>query len=384
MGTKIAPFSMMCASTLALACSADGNGDRFATGDAGETQGTAGTTSSGEGSETGNGTQTGGTGEPPDGTDQDPDGVRFDVAGGEDGSGGEGGPMQGCEKVDFLFVIDKSLSMAQEQTNLANSFPGFVQTLQTTIAAKDYQVMVVDTDWTAYHGKDMQCNGSQPCCAASCADHPTASCDGVACGGTPTCDQTLGAGNVFRNGDPLDQACELETGRRFITDGHTDLPGVFDCMAHVGTEGDWDEQQAAAATRAVSGELVGASGCNEGFLRDDAILVVTLISDEEDSTSAGNPGDWYQALVDAKSGNPDHVVMLGLVGEHGPDSLCATPLMGGGTAWSASNAVRLQQFVERFAGRGMWASVCEPDYSPFFEEAVALIDLACDEFVPPG
>ena len=34
---------------------------------------------------------------------------------------------------------------------------------------------------------------------------------------------------------------------------------------------------------------------------------------------------------------------------------------------------------ERFA-----ASVCEPDYSPFFTNAVSVISEACDDFVPIG
>ena len=56
-----------------------------------------------------------------------------------------------------------------------------------------------------------------------------------------------------------------------------------------------------------------AGGCNEGFLRDDAILVVTFITDEEDTGSAGNPDSWKQTLVDAKGGNEEAIVVLGLV-----------------------------------------------------------------------
>src|SRR5690242_21671906 len=36
----------------------------------------------------------------------------------------------GCAKADFLFVIDNSGSMADEQDNLIASFPGFIDTIQ--------------------------------------------------------------------------------------------------------------------------------------------------------------------------------------------------------------------------------------------------------------
>src|SRR5262245_47456344 len=52
----------------------------------------------------------------------------------------------GCERVDFLFVVDNSGSMREEQENLARSFPGFVAVLQRSLRARDYHIMVVDTD----------------------------------------------------------------------------------------------------------------------------------------------------------------------------------------------------------------------------------------------
>jgi hypothetical protein len=45
---------------------------------------------------------------------------------------------------------------------------------------------------------------------------------------------------------------------------------------------------------------------------------------------------------------------------------------------------RLIDFVEAFGTRGLWGSVCEPSYGSFFDQAVALIDTACDEFEPEG
>ncbi|MEY2931849.1 MAG: hypothetical protein RL033_2598, partial [Pseudomonadota bacterium] len=52
---------------------------------------------------------------------------------------------RGCRKVDFLFVIDNSLSMLDEQSNLARSFPGFIQVVEQVLEARDFHIMVVST-----------------------------------------------------------------------------------------------------------------------------------------------------------------------------------------------------------------------------------------------
>jgi hypothetical protein len=123
--------------------------------------------------------------------------------------------------------------------------------------------------------------------------------------------------------------------------------------------------------------LNGAGQCNEGFVRDDAILVVTIITDEEENgDSVGNPASWAQALIDAKLGNEQAVVVLGLIGDIDlPGSPCED--------LDAMPSPRLRQFVSFFTN-GVTGSVCAPDYAPFFLDAVSVIDTACDEFTPEG
>ena len=62
-------------------------------------------------------------------------------AGGVGGAGGtsavtigSGGASPGCAKVDFLFVIDNSVSMKDEQDALIASFPGFIDSIKANIA----------------------------------------------------------------------------------------------------------------------------------------------------------------------------------------------------------------------------------------------------------
>jgi hypothetical protein len=108
------------------------------------------------------------------------------------------------------------------------------------------------------------------------------------------------------------------------------------------------------------------------------VLVVTLITDEEDEQSRGDPDFWKQMLVRVKGGNEAAVVMLGLIADnHIPGGLPGGPC----DEFSGSPSPRLESFVRSFE-LGAIGSVCAPDYSVFFADAVSTIDTACDEFVP--
>ncbi len=300
-----------------------------------------------------------------------------------------GAPGDGCEKVDFLFVVDDSTSMSDDQINLTNSFPGFIETILTTINAKDYQIMVVDSDeWITSGGVgtgfDQTCQPAPSCCL-NCS--PPSTCNGAACigpeppGPAPNpppspCDPMLGAGRTL---DMYWQACGIAGGHRFIVDGQPNLEGTFSCIAMAGQWGDSDERVMEAMVKSVGPAMTDAGGCNEGFVRDDAILVVTFVTDEPDDASAGDPATWKQALVDAKGGNEDAIVVLGLIadGENTPSDACN--LFGAG-----GSAPRLSEFIHSFGAQGIQGSVCELDYTPFFVDAVSTIDLSCDNFVPEG
>ncbi len=313
------------------------------------------------------------------------DGLKLDVGAHTDGVE-EAGDGQGCTKADFLFVIDNSGSMEDEQDQLIASFEGFISTIQATSMAQDFQILVVDTDASGGGGSTVECTNDvctcEPvpgCCEFAC-NLGGLTCNDIPCDRVPgsECDRTLGAGKVFRNDGTL---CMHEE-PRFMSDGDPDLAATFACVGEVGTFGDGNEQPMAAMLRAVDGEL--AQGCNAGFLRDDAILVVTFITDEEDENkSPGDPTSWHADLVAAKGGNEDAVVVLGLFGDTDqPDAVCE-PFDEKGED-GAEAGPRLRAFTASFGDHGVLGSVCEADYNPFFTEAVSIIDTACDEFVPPG
>jgi uncharacterized repeat protein (TIGR01451 family)/uncharacterized protein (TIGR03382 family) len=290
-------------------------------------------------------------------------GPKLDIVGHEDLF-----QQKGCAKIDFLFVIDSSESMTVHQTNLVDSFPGFVTAMQDAVTTDDWHVMVVDTD--------AQWNGSA-CAGActtlgSCPDEPAFDC------ATPPpdiCDIAIGAGIVAPYGqDASNEICEIGTGGRYIDKSTPDFATSFACAAKVGVDGNSEERTGEALVAAIDMENTAADGCNEGFLRDDAILVITIISDEDDLDSAGTPEEWYDAIVAAKNGDPDAVVVLGLLSDADlPNPACDDDDPGGVVA----------DLVASFPANSR-ASVCEADYSPFLADAVSVIADSCANFVPPG
>lgn len=259
-------------------------------------------------------------------------------------------PEKGCQKIDFLFVIDNSDSMEDEQANLARSFPGFIGVMEQVLEAKDFHIMVVAS------GGDREDQ-----------DDPTLNPD--------DCADIQGAG---RRIDSDGQDCAFSGGLAYMTAGQADLEATFSCVAQVGTNGSAIEEMMDSVLEATSVPLNAPGRCNDGFLREDAVLVVTFITDEDDRRSEGDPEDWRRALLQAKGGNEDALVVLGLVGDENVEG----GLLGGPCdASDVDGSPRLQTFVDEFDG--VLGSVCAADYTTFFQTAVGSIDNTCADFVPP-
>jgi hypothetical protein len=321
-------------------------------------------------------------------------GVLLDVAAGDGDGDGDSGD-DGCDKVDFLFVIDNSGSMADEQNQLIASFPNFIATIKNTLEeAQDYHIMAVSTDNGENTGLNSSCiNGDCTCTPApTCCENACGfggqTCNGFPCDELPIgpCDFEYGTGKKW---DAEGNFCDIDGDKRFMSDGQPDVDSTFTCAAHVGTYGSGDERPMLAMQEAVSEEKNGANGCNEGFLRDDAILVVTIITDEEDDNtgdqngSPGLPSQWYDAVVAAKNGTPSSVVVLSLVGDSGlPNGVCEPGADPNADDQGAEFAPRIIEFTEMF-DNGVIGSVCADNYNDFFLDAVAVIDTTCDEFEPP-
>jgi hypothetical protein len=67
-----------------------------------------------------------------------------------------------------------------------------------------------------------------------------------------------------------------------------------------------------ALIAALKPKINAEGGCNAGFLREDALLVVAFINDFNDTESKSWPYQQYDAIIAAKK-DPNAVVMLGVV-----------------------------------------------------------------------
>ena len=302
---------------------------------------------------------------------------------------GDGKPI-GCKgKIDFLFVISRYGGMEGFQAQLLDAFPKFVDTIQEKFSDFDYHIMVVDGD--AEWGLDyctencpaLDCKVGEPCCPLSACPKCTNPinlgdlCCGIEdypCDYTPTaCDEMMGAGVVLpAAGDAANKLCPIDGGRRYMVKGQNDLQGTFKCAAQVGSSG-W-ARMGEALSFAVAPWMNDRGGCNDGFIREDALLMVTLISNTYDiegtapSSQQGNPDTWMDAVRKAKHDDLESVVALGILPTDGP---------------GCNAKDRLCQMLELFpyaVNRDIW----DKDYGPFFDEAAELVETACAEFIPPG
>lgn len=275
----------------------------------------------------------------------------------------------GCQAVDFLFVVDNSVSMENNQAALVGAFPGFMDAIQATLEAdSDYHILVTDTDeW----GRCTSANGF----LGMDPNHETCN-NYIETTAFVECDRTRGAGVVHPAGQFATNApCVLAGANRYIVPEEPDLATAFSCVATVGTAGHPSERPMNSMTAALAPGINGPGGCNEGFLRSDALLVITFMSDDPHHEDEGNAMEWYQAVLDAKGGDPTAVVVLGL-----------TPAWPGCSSGNNDNGEHWAEFVGLWNDHGLHGNICgtAEEFVAFFQAAVSTIDQACDEFEPPG
>ncbi len=293
------------------------------------------------------------------------------------GSAMDFGPVQppGCKgKVDLLFVISRQGTMVTEQTQLLASFPGFIETIEQKLEGFDVHIMTANPDgkWPGKQvceGGNGGCSDYWPHCGPAALDYDCETYVSL----VTKCDEVLGAGLTFNTGGyAANKLCDLHGGHRYIVGDEPDMAGAFECIAKVGTSGG-TARMGDAMIAALSPKLNGAGGCNEGFLRDDALLVVVFISDFNDQSFSWY-NHQYDAIIAAK-GDESAVVMLAVtpqpLGDNEPVPGCK--YNDGPLAFS--------ELFSRFS-HTMYGDTCAPSYAPFFEAAVDKIGEACGSFIP--
>ncbi len=135
-----------------------------------------------------------------------------------------------ASQVDILFVMDNSVSMEQEQNDVAENFEKFIANIEETNA--DWQIGIITTDMV----------------------------------------------DVTQRG-------RLQGEPTIITPDTPDYQDAFATNIRVGTDGYPIERGLSAALAAVTPPLTTHE--NEGFIRQDAMLAIIVVSDENDCSDNG-------------------------------------------------------------------------------------------------
>ncbi len=237
----------------------------------------------------------------------------------------------GSANVDLLVLVDNSNSMREEQTNLTANFGALVGAL---VDPPD-EVGDGNDDWNAVHSLHVGVISSD----MGTSGYPITTCDGAERGDDGVLQNLPGEGLA---------GCEATYDKYLTFEGESDdgTPGDdpariirdFGCIADLGTGGCGFEQQLYAVEKAIG--VHSASGAaNDGFLREDAILAILVVTDEEDC-SISDPGifgdddslgplnlrcfenpemvrpvsEFVSAALASKAGHPDRVVVAAIAG----------------------------------------------------------------------
>ena len=213
-------------------------------------------------------------------------------------------------KTDVLFVIDNSGSMDWAQTELIAAFPAFLE--QATNQGADYHIGVIATEVNTAE---------------------------------------IGFGDPPRDIVP-GVLVQAPARPRIITDATPDPVAALADNANLGTCCS-DEQEAGleAAWMALSPPLADDPAANAGFRRQDARLVIVVLSDEQDQSRG--PTDFY---VDAfrspgVADDPDAVQLAAIVGD--APTGCGNELADSGS--------RYIEVADRSGGR--FISICTADWA---------------------
>jgi hypothetical protein len=249
-------------------------------------------------------------------------------------------PAVPCTGIDLLFVVDDSEPMLEEQMRLRAAAPAFVQQVTAAI--------------------------------------PTLA-EGINLGVITTDDELLVQGNAMPCGP-------YEGGNNWMLGASTLLATELDCALDVGVTGSPDERPMEMLLASLSDEHLMPGGFHDGFLRESALLVIVLVTNEEDEYeketewgSIGNPPEWVGAIAARKGGWEHDVVVLSLLGIEKPN---ACPEFQWDGTEGAQVSPRLIEFTQAFP-QGAVGDACAEDYGPFLQGVVPGVVAACASYSPP-
>lgn len=270
---------------------------------------------------------------------------------GPDADNGTTTPKQ-CNKMDLVFVIDDSGSMMEEQSNLATNFPMFATLLSNYVTPDgehiDYRIAVTTT------GKDiMYTVQNGPISLPMNED---------------------GDNGAFRNN------CNMT--KRFLEPTDANMQQVLSCRANVGTGGPGFEMPL-LMTKWALGERV-TDGTNAGFLRDDALLGVVMLTDEDDASTTQNNFTVTVTSQPPVDYQPQDLVQF-LDTVKGHRTRWAAGVIAGETDCMSSfgnavKATRLQDFVSKAnssSTQASFSSICDGNLTAALQKTLDTFQAAC-------
>jgi hypothetical protein len=194
--------------------------------------------------------------------------------------------------VDILVVVDNSMSMAEEQMTMAAQFPELIQDL-------------LNPDLDPYTGRPVHAPITDVHIGVVSTDMGT--------GGhvVETChDSMVGDDGVLQNTpNPEMTGCEASYPRFLGYDVSAPNPDLvnkmavdFGCIGVLGIDGCGFEQQLKSPLKALTTNAE-PGGPNAGFLRDETVLVVIWLTDEEDCSVAWG----YEEIFDPYRSDLGHL-----------------------------------------------------------------------------
>lgn len=223
--------------------------------------------------------------------------------------------------VDILFVVDNSGSMADEQENLVRNFDAFIQVIAGSNL--DYRIAVVSTDMGR---NNIEPNGPEVEGIAGFDVIESSPFRPVDTNDRSDCREIPGLTHgCFRGG-------RSEPWIDSTRDDAATVRSAFASAARVGTCGSGAERGTTAMLAALDNTRAG--GCNAGFLRAEANLVLVFVSDEDDFQALAAP----ELLSRLSAFKPIQRVRVAVIGGFvdGTPSRCRGDTVGDVTATCGS------------------------------------------------
>ncbi len=263
-----------------------------------------------------------------------------------------------CKKMDIVFVIDDSLSMREEQTNLVANFPKFFDVLNKLTSKSgtpiDYRIAVTTTGVDINVTKEIN-------------------------GKTQPTEYQKGDNGKFRSTSNMT--------RPWLERSDANVSSTFETIAQVGLAGPGWEQPLESSMRALGARLADT---NKGFLRDDALLGIVYLTDEDDCSTkkldVTQPQNAACSTLSAPEPTSTYVAFFDTLKQG--RARWATAVVAGATKCVSSfgnaiEATRLKGFAGEVGKSALFSSICDGDLSVGLGNVLTTFDEACKNFEIP-